>query len=517
MRRLLAVTFVVTCVTAWFSYAYFAIDEYFQVIEFARFKLGHVEAWALPWEHQQKMRPFLQPGIYFVIGKVLGVFGVTDAFTLSFAFRLVTGITCVGALALFLKTSLPWFSTDEERRLHLRVLTLAGFLPYLFVRTSSETAACAAITSAFALLLARATAEEKTWTVPALGDPRRLALVGFLAGIAFDVRYQSVFLALGLFAWLRFVGRAPWRSFAPIVAGGVVALVLGALVDRFGYGEWCFPAWTYFKANLLEGVASLFGTDPPFAYVYLLPANVFFPLVVVLFVVAVVTWWRCRRHPITWTTLPFFLVHNLLSHKEERFVFPMMIFALSFVALAIAPSVGSTNRFSAWAWKKRNGALAKALAVMSFLGMALLAFYPLGWHHHVRFTKYVHDHMNDELVAYAPLEFDLGLPAWHPKVWQIEKHDEATIVRLLDEDQGARRWLVTDLPRLEAPLADRATLVWSEEPFYDNATLHGPMRSLIDAYNARSGGPLRRLRFRSLYRLDVTSARSPIPPAASSR
>lgn len=479
VRRHLAFTLLVTCVTAWFSYAYFAIDEYFQVLEPARFALGQADAYALPWEIRERLRPMMQPFLYWLVGRA---FGLRDPFVFGFACRLVTGLACIGALALYLRTTLPWFTEEDEQRLHLRVATLAGFLPYLYVRTSSETLSLAAVTAAFALLLEGAAAPA--WTIAA--RPRRLLVVGLLFGVAFEARYHTAFLTLGVLAWARLVARTSWRSLATIAAGGVAALALGALVDRWGYGEWAFPAWRYFHANVLEGAAAYFGSEPPFAFFWMLPANVFAPIVVALLFLAVIAWWRERRHPLTWATLPFFLVHNLIGHKEERFVFPIALLATGLVTLAL--------RSSPRLWSLRTSRLATALAAVGFAPMVLLAFYPLGWNHHVRFTRFVHDHVGDELHAHALPDFELGLPAYHGRVYDVEKSDAASVARRIDEGT-AKPWLVTDLPVLPPELRGKATLVWTELPSFVDP-------GWVDAYNARARAPLRRLEYRSLYRIE---------------
>jgi GPI mannosyltransferase 3 len=478
VRRHLAVTLLVTCVTAWFSIGYFAIDEYFQVLEPVRFALGQSESFTLPWEIREQLRPMLQPFLYFAIAKVLGL---RDAFVLGFVCRVVTGLACVGALSLYVRTTLPWFASDDEKRLHLRVATLAGFLPYLFVRTSSETFSLAAATAAFALLLQGATSPD--WTLVA--RPRRLFLVGLLFGIAFEARYHTAFLTLAMLVWMRRVSRAPWRSLATVAGGGLAALVLGAFADRWGYGAWTFPAWRYFETNILEGAASYFGSDPPFAFFWILPANVFLPVVGALLVLAVVAWWRERRHPLTWATLPFFLVHNLIGHKEERFVFPIALLATGLVTLAL--------RSSPRLWSLRASIGAKAIAVASLATMLLLAFYPLGWNHHVRFARFVHDHVGDEFQAHALPDFELGLPAYHGRIYDVEKSDAATIAKRIDEGT-AKPWLVTDLPVLPPELEGRATLVWTELPSFVDA-------SWVMAYNASTSAPLRRLEYRSLWKL----------------
>jgi phosphatidylinositol glycan class B len=461
VRAHLAVTLAVTLTTAWFSYAYFHIDEFFQVIEFARYKLGLVDPWALPWEYKQQMRPWLQPFVYWLVGKA---FGVQQLFTLAFVARLVTGLANVGALALFLRTTLPWFASDEEKKLHVRVATLLGFLPYLYVRTSSESGSMAALTAAFAVVLEGSSPNGRRWTVPV--SVPRLLLGGFLFGLAFEMRFQTALVTLGVALWLA-VMKA--RRLVLLAAGFALAVALGALVDRWGYGTWTFPAWTYLQANVFEGAAGLFGTDPPFAYLWMLPANIFFPVVIALLVVAVLAWWRSPWHPVTWATLPFFLVHNVLSHKEERFLFPIAILATTFVTMA-------------------GRKLPKLLAVPNFAGMLLLMFYPLGWHHNVRLQHHLAERFGDEVHATVTPEIDLSLPAFHARIYDVEKADPEEIARRIQAGT-ARPWIITERRTLDLP----ATLVYSE--------LDPRLEPIVDTYNAFAFGPLRKLRYRSLYRV----------------
>ncbi|MDF2696523.1 MAG: Mannosyltransferase [Labilithrix sp.] len=504
VRAHLAAMLAVTCVTAWFSYGYFHNDEYFQVIELTRSKLGDVDPRVLPWEHAQRMRPWLQPFLYWLLARALALAGTRDLFALAFVFRLVTGLANVGAVALFLRTTLPWMKTDDEKRTHARVVTMLGFLPYLFVRTSSESGSMAALTAAFALLLEGATPHEgsRSWSVPALSRPGRALLGGLLFGVAFEMRFQTAFVAVGIVAWLGLVGRASLRSLGTIALGTLVAIALGAFVDRWGYGMWTFPAWTYFQANVLEGAAGFFGSDPPFAYLWMLPANVFFPVVVAMLVLAVLAWLRCPRHPVTWATLPFFVVHNLIAHKEERFLFPMAVLSTAFVTMALGPSSGRPSRFAAWGWKRRGAWPGKVLGGFSLAGMVLLAFVPLGWHGNARFTHFVHEAVGEELHATALPEVDLNLPAFHPRVYDVDKADPEELVRRLDAGT-ARPWLIADRPILETgtSLDRRATLVYSELPFFADPVRAAKMRQLVERYNAHARPPLRKLRFRSLYRL----------------
>lgn len=478
VRTHLLVLAAVTVVTAWFSYGVFHIDEYYQVVEFGRSKLAPAEVPALPWEHTERLRPWLQPFLYWCVARVTGA---QDIFVLGFLFRLVTGLANVGAIALFLRTTLPWQRNPEEARLHVRVLTLAGFLPYLAVRTSSESAAMATMVLGFGLLFSH---------VPRAIGVARALLAGLCFGLAFELRFQAAFFVVGIYAWVLVHGAR--RTLVPVTVGGLAAVGLGALVDRWGYGEWAFPPWNYLRSNVLEGAAGAFGKEPPFAYFWLDVTNVCGLLALALLVVLVVAWIRHPRHPLTWTTLPFFVAHGLISHKEERFLFPMAVFALGMVTLATGDTPGRLARVGAFLHARRRNPV---LLFANFAPLVLLALYPIGWNHHVRFVRAMHDRFGDSFHAAVFPEIELTPPPFHGRELVLEKLDAEMLARRIAEGT-APSYLVTDRPDLDDPHLE---LVWSELP--GSGELHHRLAGWVDAYNDRAKPPLRRLRYRTLYRV----------------
>jgi phosphatidylinositol glycan class B len=213
LRRSLAILAVVTLVTAWFSVTFYFPDEQYQVLEFMSFKLGITPASSLPWEFGARIRPWFQPGVYFLIARPLIASGITDMFTITFILRLLTGLFSLTALALFVRALLPTIEGEEEKRAFIRYLPLFGFLPYLFVRTSSETFSAAFFALGLAVAIERRTAP-------------RLALAGLLCGLAFESRYQTGLLGLGLFCWLAVIARERPASLAAFLGGGVVAVTV---------------------------------------------------------------------------------------------------------------------------------------------------------------------------------------------------------------------------------------------------------------------------------------------------
>jgi len=390
LRRSLLILGAVILVTAWFSETFYFPDEHYQILEFMALKLGITQAADLPWEYSVRIRPWFQPLIYFLIAKPLMLLGLKDMFAIAFALRLATGLFSLAALAAFVRAVLPTIEGDEERRAFVGYLPLFGFLPYLFVRTASETFSAAF----FALGLALAIDKR---SMP------RLVLAGLFCGLAFESRYQAGLLGLGLFAWLAVIGRARLTELTAFVGGGMAALAIGALADRWGYGQWVFPPLGYVDVNLFQGLAAhQFGLEPVFAYLYLLPAQIFFAISLVLMAAMVCMWLRNFRHPVSWATLPFVLAHVAVAHKEARFLFPIAILATSFPVLGFSPRLGLWRESFARLWSWRHSWIAKGVTAISLLGMAYFAVYPFGVRPHMPMARYLYRHWQSPIYSLAP-------------------------------------------------------------------------------------------------------------------
>jgi phosphatidylinositol glycan class B len=377
LRRSLLLLAAVTLITAWFSTTFYFPDEHYQVLELMSYKLGVTGASELPWEFAARIRPWLQPLAYFLLAKPLTLLGMKDMFTLAFILRLATGAFSLTTLAVFARCVLATIEGEAEKRAFVRYLPLFGFLPYLFVRTSSETFSAAFIALGVGLAMGE-------------GTVRRLALAGLFCGLAFESRYQTGLMGFGVFVWLMMIGRIRLPSLAAFLGGGLVALALGALADRWGYGQWVFPPLGYVEVNLVQGVAAhRFGHEPVFAYLYLLPAQIFLAITLVLMVGMVAMWLRNSRHVLTWATLPFVLGHMAVAHKEARFLFPLAILAAAFPVLGFSPLLPRWQVFFSRLWSWRIGWRARTVTAVSLLGMVFFALYPFGVRPHIPMARYL--------------------------------------------------------------------------------------------------------------------------------
>ena len=323
-RRWALIALALYVIAAIFTEGWYAYDEHWQIIEFASEILGRARPADMAWEFAARARPSLQPFLYAGIERVLLDGGLSNPFTLATIFRLVSALAAwVGTVAMALAAA-RWFPASPVRRWVLPALALAWFGPYLHARTSSENAAETAFLLGFAILALslasidgeRAASRRRLPLSPALG-------AGMLFGLAFEFRYQVGLMVAGACLWCALIGRVQLRGLGLMVAGMVVAIAIGTLADRFFYGEWTFAPWNYFRVNIVEHKASSYGTAPWWAYLPLMFERIGPPLSLLVVPAVFFAWVRRPRSLVTWSMVPFLVVHMILGHKEFRFLYPL--------------------------------------------------------------------------------------------------------------------------------------------------------------------------------------------------
>ena len=398
LRRSLLIIAIVTAVTAWFSLTFFNLDEHYQILEFMSYKLGITKAAELPWEFQSQIRPWLQPFFYYLATKTLMAAGLRDMFHIVFVLRLLTGCLSLTALAVFAKAMLEDFQSGEEKLFFAGALPFLGYLPYLFVRTSSETFSAAFFTLGMALVI-RPT-RQRPW--------RRFAAAGFFVRARFRKPLSDRLHDCGA------------RPVAAFDGAGLAGAAGGFFRRRAGRDRAC-PAhrplglWRveFSALELCLGqsggniAAGRYGSQPFFAYPYLVLGTIFLPIAIVLVISMFAACLRNPRHAITWVTVPFFVIQSFVAHKEERFLFPLSILATVYPVMAFAPSKDRWFPAFAKLWPYRHSIAAKAVAALSVATMLFMAVYPFGITPHLRMARYLYRQFPAGLALY---EFDRHMP-----------------------------------------------------------------------------------------------------------
>lgn len=348
---------------AWQSVGYFNFDEYCHPVEFASYKLGVTPAGELTGEFAQKMRPFLQPAAYVVVSRALAVVGVREPGAALLAFRLCGAALAWAALCMLAVVLARRLTDERQKTLLFAACLLAWYLPFLSVRTSQENLSGSLLAIGFAswFLFVR-----RPWLAGWAS--------GFVFGLAFDVRYQAVVAVVGFAAWLALVRRPGPSALSAFAAGFLGAAALGLAADAWGYGSWTLTPWNYLRVNLLEGWVDQFGRFPVTYYLTSL-AIAHPPLSALLLAAVVLFWVRAPFDPITWMTLPFFVVHTLLAHKELRFLFPLGPFAAAIPPLLLFDPGIELSAFRQWVARRR--AWIAAAVALNFAFAAALLFVPV--------------------------------------------------------------------------------------------------------------------------------------------
>lgn len=309
------ITAIFWCVlTAYNSSGYYHPDEHYQIVEFARYKLGSDRPNDLAWEYNAAIRSAFQPAICFVVFRLCNGIGLEDPYLQAFALRLLTAILSLTATLFFVKKTLPQLPIIYHKAF-IVLSCFLWFLPFINVRFSSET------WSGIFILLA-------VGLVQGEGSIRLRAywLCGMCMGVSFLCRFQAGVMDAGLFLWLIGIKRIKLRELSSLLMGMLLILTIGGLLDQWLYGTWKWTAWNYFKINILDNVASNFGTAPWYRIIdYIINAPVM-PLGIVI-ILSIVLMWRYKPRSIyLWVMTPLLVVHACIPHKELRFLFPLVNF-----------------------------------------------------------------------------------------------------------------------------------------------------------------------------------------------
>lgn len=381
----------------WFSVGFHQGDEHFQLLEFAGYKLGFIKAEQLPWEFGERMRPATQPAIAYALHRLCGIFGEVNPYHFAFLLRLISAAGFVLLATKVYERFARKMPTDRLLGWLALGLLFNWCSVYSGIRFSGEN--WSGMAFAFGLLLYPAAVPERKdiFTPGRNGGALACFGAGLLFGLAFLFRYQVAIMVVGFGAWLLFIARERWQRIGLVVLGGLVALAIGTLLDRWFYGEWVVAPWHYLRSNLIEGKAATFGSAPWWDYFRMVFERGVPPLGLLYIVAPLWFAWRFRRDPLTWTMVPFLLIHFLLSRKDARFLFPLLPWLpVMIMAGVLALRQKSGNGFLRRKWVSRS---VNTLWAMNLIILLTVLFRPMI--SEVKVNKFVWDNYTEPVTILA--------------------------------------------------------------------------------------------------------------------
>ena len=315
--------FLIYLIAAWFSVGHYHDDEYYQILDFAAYKLGFEMQHTVMWEYKEGVRSGLQPFIAYVVVKGLTLINVTSPFIWAFYLRLLSLAISFISIFAFFQVVKKEINFEENLTWVIFFLLFSWILVFLNVRFSSEGWATSLFLFAYALYFFQTQSKI-----------RKYFFVGVLLGFAFLSRYQIGLLIFGFGLWVLFRGNEKFSRLCVLTSGLIFAILIGVLIDYWFYGKLVFSFWNYFEWHIIKGAIDNL-IQPWWFYVYysmvqlIPPITLFVPLIIIAF------WALFPRHSITWATIPFIAFHHYFGHKEMRYLFPVIPFLPVMFAMTI--------------------------------------------------------------------------------------------------------------------------------------------------------------------------------------
>lgn len=451
----MTLSFILHIIAAVKSSGFFHVDEHFQIAEFVNAKLGRSPLTELPLEFRELIRPWLLPAIYTGLTHLLNSIGITNPFDWALSYRIFAAllgwVSTLGAgLCCYL-----WFPIKKWRNLAVMAMTLLWYMPAFHARHSSENLGGSAFLMGLTLLLLGSPPRKKPSQHP--GEvPFSVALTsGLLLGLAFEFRYQVGVMIVGFFFWLVIIARVSLLRLLPLIAGILIAVGLGTLADFWGYGKWTFAPWNYLQFNLIQNHFA--EGDPSPAWDYFRRAfTESWPLIGLLTLLSFpIAWIRNPKHCLTWSFVPFFLVHLWISHKELRFLFPMIHVGGVLLVLAISPLQRTPH------WAKFLEAKDSPLWQSGWIRWPIRSLIGLNFIGLVALTT---------LPAWMPIQFYQRLYRFKPFGFQVYYKDDQLInlggaILNFYRPSGLPLVRIGDYSELTQALEEKETSLWLYTPY----------------------------------------------------
>ncbi len=303
---------IVSAITgAYFNVGYYHPDEHYQILEFAGYLSGIVTPESLPWEFHHQMRPSLQPIIAYIVHQFsLLIVGEHNPVLWTFLLRLLSAVFSIFTTYQFVKSFEKELKEDYQKWFWLFSF-FSWFTVFLHVRFSSEAWAENFWLLGIVFLLKKNKTFQNTFWA------------GIFLGLSFVFRYQLAFAILGILTWIVYFDSSKWKKLLSIALGGGTILLFSILLDSWFYGNWVIAPYHYFYQNLILKKVTYFGTEPWYYYF----VQIFISKTMIINLFYLVTFFfflfYYPKHLLTWTIIPFLIIHFIITHKELRFLYPL--------------------------------------------------------------------------------------------------------------------------------------------------------------------------------------------------
>ncbi len=278
------------------------------------------------WEENIRMRPWLQPFIFYKIINVVEIFS-SNPFLWTLILRIISSILGFISIILLYFTFKDIFFY-KNKIFNTFLFFTFWFYPFIHSRTSSENISITLFIISFCILY------KSLFTNTFKLNFKTISLASFLMGISMVVKFTTVFSALPFFLWM-LIYKYHFKRIFLFSLFVFIALCLGLYIDYLNWGTFKNTYYQFYHHNLSSGVTGrmkYFGVEPWYYY-FIEIIKQLAPALSLFFIIGLILFWLKKpKNVFTWITFPTFIILSIIGHKEIRYMFPIYIFAPYFIA-----------------------------------------------------------------------------------------------------------------------------------------------------------------------------------------
>jgi hypothetical protein len=313
---IIIVAFSVRLIAVIFSKGYGMHDDHFLVIEVSQSWVegGDVMHWfTKTQEENESGRSFIYPGMHYFLFKGLEAVGIFDPQIKMYIVRFIHAMFSLLSVIYGYKIVEKLSGTATAKQVGL-ILALLWLMPSMAVRNLIEMVVMPMLTVASWWILTADERKHKWWIIFA---------AGILVGIAFPIRYQTLFFSGGISIALMFR-----KKFLESIVYTIGMFVSIALIS--GWLEWLL--WGYPFGKVIYYVKDNFANSTSYFslpwYTYILQVLIIFTPPVSFFIFFGQFKVYKKYFLIFIPTFIFFAFHSYFPNKQERFIFTILPFIL---------------------------------------------------------------------------------------------------------------------------------------------------------------------------------------------
>ncbi|MBD3192539.1 MAG: hypothetical protein GF308_18005 [Candidatus Heimdallarchaeota archaeon] len=335
--------FILRILAAFFSKGYTHPDEHYQSIEIVYNEIFNYGL--IPWEFIDGARSWVFPFIVLTIFKIEMAFGVMNIEHLLIGVRLFTGIISMISVVVAYFFAKKIFGEKVA-------LFATGFIAFWYdfifwsTRTMTDGLAmnftflatyliynCCNSVNQDSLAKRNSKIERNPNAILGKNTKKGLwesSLAGFFIGFSYMLKFPVAIIAIPIVLWLLYHKR--WFYILTFSGTAVLMVLLQGVIDLFTWGSFLHSSLVFIDYNIISGQSAHHGASPFYAYIALIASRFmaytpFFLLFILLGIQK-----NKKNVYLLGTALFFLIVFSFISHKEYRFVFPVIPYLVMIAA-----------------------------------------------------------------------------------------------------------------------------------------------------------------------------------------